>query len=50
MNGIKEVLLKQKTVMVPYNRKDRQSLSFEIKAHLVKIYEGDLQKKTGAPR
>ena len=43
MNGIKEVLLKQKTMMVPYNRKDMQSLSLEIKAHQVKTYEGDLQ-------
>ena len=43
MNGIKEVLPKQKTVLVPYNRKDMQSLSLEIKAHQVKTYEGDLQ-------
>ena len=34
----------KKTVLVPYNRKDKQSLSLKIKGHQVKTYEGDLQK------
>ena len=32
LNGIKGVLPKQKTMMVPYNRQDRQSSSLKIKA------------------
>ena len=43
MNGIKEVLPKQKTVLVLYNRPDRQPLSLKTKAQQVKTYEGDLQ-------
>ena len=43
MNGIKGVLPKQKTLMVPYNREDRHSSSFKTKAQQVKTYEGDLQ-------
>ena len=46
MNGTKEVLTKQKTVMVPKNHKDRQSLQKQkkkLKPNKSKNYEGDLQ-------
>ena len=49
INDIEDVLLKQNTVMVPYNHQDRQTLSLEIKAHSVKTYEGDLREKVGIP-
>ena len=47
MNGIKEVLPKQKTVMVPYKRQDRQSLSLKIKSPLSQNLWRRLKKNWG---
>ena len=49
MNGIEDVLPKQETVMVPYNRQDRQLLSLRNKSPLSQNLWRRLKKNWGIP-